>query len=281
MAHVGAAHGQGASGGVRGPRDDRHARKVQGLCGRTPQPPGHRGGPRDRRQRRGVQTHGGGHGVAPPPLPLVVELGARGIGRVGGRVPGQPKAQMILGQQDGRDRGVDGGLRAPQPVQLGRGEGRHRPHPGDRQRVPRRGAGPAAAPCVVPQDRRPQRPVVRAQRQKPVHLPRQPDGAQVGADRGRARRHLAHSRARRRHPDRRILLRQARRGHIGAVVRTRFGQHALIGAAQQRLQPGRAKIEPQIHLRLHWSAPPTTIRLGLKPRGKDIPWPASSTNSAR
>ena len=170
---IGAEADRADSGVAAARGDDRLARQPErvgdlGLERRD------RVGPLDQR-RQNRRGDAGRHERlgAPAPLRLVEPPRARRVAHVGELFAGQRQTQIVLGQQHAGDARVDFGFVAAKPHQLRRGEARHRLHAGD--------GGEAGAPLaefarlgegapVVVQDRRPQRPVVGAERHRPVHL---------------------------------------------------------------------------------------------------------------
>jgi hypothetical protein len=131
------------------------------------------------------EATGGEERLAPAPTRNVEPQGARRIRHVGCFLAGHPQADVILGEQHGRDLREDLRLVAADPFELGGGEARHHDVATDGAevtgRVFQRGAFGERAP-VVPQDRGAQGPVVRAEQGRAVHLPGEPDPADRAAD---------------------------------------------------------------------------------------------------
>jgi hypothetical protein len=135
----------------------------------------------------------------------------------------------------------------PHPQQLGRGEARHGGIAGDRAR-PGLNALELFAfggrPPVVPQDGRPQHVVAGVQQRRPMHLPRQPDGTNLGAQIGRKR---VDGTACRPPPRLGILLGPERVRPLYCERRLRFGRYPVVLAQQQRFDGRRTDVEPEIH----------------------------------
>ncbi len=85
----------------------------------------------------------GEHLRRPAPPRLVEELGAGGVGHVGGELAGEVKAHIVLGEEDVGDAGEQLRLMGADPEELGRGETGHWLDAGDGRRDrARRGRAP-------------------------------------------------------------------------------------------------------------------------------------------
>ena len=117
------------------------------------------------------------HLGAPTPPRDVEEQRPGGVGRVDRALPGEPEADVVLGEQDVRDPRIDVGLVPAQPEQLRRSEPGERAVAGQLDQAAQPDAlldlgALRGGALVVPENRRPQHRVVVAERDEAVHLAR-------------------------------------------------------------------------------------------------------------
>ncbi len=114
--------------------------------------------------------------VAPAPAGDVEEQRPRRVGRVDRALACEPEAHVVLREQHVRDPAEDLRLVVPEPEQLRRRETGESAIPGQLDQSleadePLDLGALRGGALVVPEDRRPQHRVVRAERDEPVHLP--------------------------------------------------------------------------------------------------------------
>ena len=161
------------------------------------------------------------------------------VGCIDRVLAGQTEPHVVLRQEDVMDPCVRLGLVLAQPEQLGRREAGQRSVAGERDQPLETDArldllAFRRRSLVVPEDRRPQHPLVRPERDQPVHLPRQAYGAcgqasQAGL--GRAPPVLG------------VLLRPARMRGGARVALVRRCEDLALRRDSDRLDPGGADVE--------------------------------------
>ncbi len=185
----------------------------------------------------------------PAPVRHVEPGGAGRVRHLGDVLAGEPEAEIVLRQQDLRHSGKDLRLVGLHPGELGRREAREDDVAADGAEA-RVGVEPRrfqVAARVVPQDAGAQHRVRRVEERRAVHLARQADPAhrrEFDGMGGLQRRNRLLGRA---DPVGRVLFRPA-------GMRSRDGEMAVGGADdglravhEQRLDPRRPEVEPEIH----------------------------------
>ena len=198
--------------------------------------------------------------VPAPPADIEPQR-SRGVRHLRDGFAREAQAHIVLGQQHPPGRPGDLGLMRGDPQHLRRGEARHGEVAGALLEVgdaalELRAFGKRAA--VVPQDCGPQRFVMRVEQSCAVHLARESDPR----ERSEFRRRMAADRGDRRldalDPVAGILLAPQWMRARDAERRRGFRDHPLIGVDKQRLDRGRADVEPQKRLLLaptHFAPP--------------------------
>ena len=183
------------------------------------------------------------HLVAPAAPGDVEEQRARGVRDVDRALAEELQPDVVLREQDRADARVDVGLVRAKPQELRRGEARERAVARQRDQ-PLEAEAPldlralGAGALVVPEDRRPERHVVRAERNEPVHLAGEPDRGRVES------RENAFGRA---HPVVRILLGPSRLRRRELVRLLLAREHLAVRVDRDRLDRGRADVDADDH----------------------------------
>ena len=180
--------------------------------------------------------------LGPAPAGDVEEQRARRVGDVGRVLPGEAQPDVVLGQQDVADPGVDVRLVPSQPQQLRSGEARKRTVARQRDQTlePEQlldlGALGACA-LVVPEDRRTKHAIRFVEADEAVHLAREPHAGRLDAE--RRQRLLA-----RLPPVLGILLRPARLRRRERVALLGRGDHVARRRDRKRFHAGRPDVDP-------------------------------------
>ena len=162
---------------------------------------------------------------------------------------GQPKAQIILWQQDLGDLVPDLWFVLAHPCQFGRGEARKHDIAGQRPKprvgVHRRSLG--KRPRVIPQDAGAQHGVGGVQQRRAVHMARQTDALHLPQAMGRQLRQHSLGGC---DPVGRDLLGPAILRALHGQGRARLGQNLLTIVDQNPLQPRGSQIQTDKHVRI-------------------------------
>ena len=159
---------------------------------------------------------------------------------VHGILAGQPETHVVLRQQDVCGAGVDLRLVLAHPEDLRRREaGQHLVAGEGKQPIETEPLGDLVAlltgALIVPQDRRPEHPVIAVEHRQPVHLAGHADGAHIGAGRAGLCQRTSDAGSRAFPPLMRILLRPERAGRGDGQLGGRAGDHRPLLIDQQRL----------------------------------------------
>ena len=199
------------------------------------------------RQPLGRDVQRGQHLRRPIATLQIEEQHAGPVGLVHRVLAGQPETHVVLRQQDVRGAGVDLRLVFAHPEDLRRREaGQHLVAGEGEQPVEAKPLGDLVAlltrALIVPEDRRPEHPIVAVEHRQPVHLAGHADGAHIVAGRARLCQRAADAGSRAFPPLMRILLRPERAGRGDGQLGGRAGDHCPLLIDQQRLSARRRDI---------------------------------------